>query len=188
MVHRGGSKGKEKATIHTISRALPQSGQLAEWQRELSEGSDRACALVGAALLDLYLEKMIATRLIKLTEKEHASLFTETRAILGTLSARTEIAYALGIIGPTIRGDLTRVRRIRNAFAHAALPLDFENPLIQKETEALSIPNITGSRDRYCGTVIYLAHAISRYMVEHWEGIVAGIEARMSEHGSKDTD
>jgi len=41
-------------------------------------------------------------------------------------SLRRFSAYVLGVIGPETRRDLTRIRKIRNVFAHAKRRLDFD--------------------------------------------------------------
>ena len=74
--------------------------------------SDRACAVLGAALLDACLEGFYRRRIHKPTA------LLKFNGPLGTLSARIQLAYAVGWIAEDVRFDLDQIRRIRNKFAH----------------------------------------------------------------------
>ena len=50
------------------------------------------------------------------------------------------MAFALAIIGEKTRADLNCIRDIRNAFAHAKVPLDFTHPLVREELKRVKIP------------------------------------------------
>jgi DNA-binding MltR family transcriptional regulator len=75
--------------------------------------SDRACAVLGAALLDARLESLYNRRL-RSFKKELLS----NSGPLGTFSARIRVANALAWISDDVRFDLDQIRSIRNEFAH----------------------------------------------------------------------
>jgi hypothetical protein len=50
-----------------------------------------------------------------------------------------EIGFALGAYGPIIYNDLHTVRRIRNGFAHAMIPLNFDTPEVVLELDQLQL-------------------------------------------------
>jgi len=75
--------------------------------------SDRACAVLGAALLDARLESLYTRRLRGAKD----DLLGNSGA-LGPLSARIKVAHALAWISEDVRFDLDQIRSIRNEFAH----------------------------------------------------------------------
>lgn len=75
--------------------------------------SDRACAVLGAALLDARLESLYNRRLRAFTEE-----LLSNSGPLGTFSARIKVARALAWISEDVRFDLDQIRTIRNEFAH----------------------------------------------------------------------
>jgi hypothetical protein len=78
------------------------------------EESDRACAILGAALLDARLESLYLSRL-----KHGADELLSNNGPLGTFSARTQVAFALEWIDLDVYHDLNIIRKIRNDFAHS---------------------------------------------------------------------
>lgn len=75
--------------------------------------SDRACAVLGAALLDARLESLYNRRLRCSKEELLAS-----SGPLGTFSARIRLAHALAWISEDVKYDLNVIRSVRNEFAH----------------------------------------------------------------------
>jgi hypothetical protein len=75
--------------------------------------SDRACAVLGAALLDARIESLFGRRL-----REYKQELLSSNGPLGTFSARIRVARALAWISDDVRYDLDKVRSIRNEFAH----------------------------------------------------------------------
>jgi len=77
--------------------------------------SDRACAVLGAALIDERLKQLFDRRL----HYANAALLSHS-GVLGSFSSRISIARALAWISDDVRFDLDQVRDIRNKFAHNA--------------------------------------------------------------------
>lgn len=75
--------------------------------------SDRACAVLGAALLDARLESLYDRRL-----RDSKQELLSGNGSLSTFSARIRVARALVWISEDVRYDLDQVREIRNEFAH----------------------------------------------------------------------
>lgn len=85
--------------------------------------SERASAIVGAAMLDACLEDLFRRKLSCF----HDELVKPTRP-LGTFSARIRLARALEWINDDARYDLDIIRRVRNDFAHSFdVALSFSN-------------------------------------------------------------
>jgi hypothetical protein len=76
--------------------------------------SDRACAVLGAALLDARLESLYLRRL-----RCYKDLLSNNGP-LAAFSARIKVARALAWIAEDVCFDLEQIRSIRNEFAHNA--------------------------------------------------------------------
>lgn len=133
------SKGRVKPSLNTLSRENVAFDERNKFWAEFTGPSDRACALVGSSLIDQSLTGIVLTKFGNLTKKESDKLFFDSRAILQTMSARIEIAYALELISEIEKNNIDSVRRIRNVFAHAIRPITFENELIIKECNTLPV-------------------------------------------------
>lgn len=100
---------------------------LNEFSIMMAKESDRACGVLGAALLDAKLESIFRTNL-KLYEKELLDNFSSP---LSSFSARIVLARALNWINDDAYHDLNKIRSIRNEFAHSFdHDLSFENQSI----------------------------------------------------------
>ncbi len=75
--------------------------------------TDRACAVLGAALLDARLEILYKRRMRRFQED-----LLSNNGALGTFSARIRVARALAWISDDAYHDLDLIRKIRNEFAH----------------------------------------------------------------------
>jgi hypothetical protein len=97
--------------------------------------SDRACAVLGAALLDARLERLYERRLRQSIEQ-----LLYNNGPISTFSARIRVAHALAWISDDVSFDLHKVREIRNAFAHDAdHELSFENSSILDKCRTLRV-------------------------------------------------
>ena len=121
---------------------LPQSSQ--EFQSFISElfgENDRSAAIVGVAILDEYLFRLIAKVLID--DKKAVSEMLGPKnplAPFGSLAARTKAAFDLGLLSKDEQHDLEALRAIRNRFAHELFDCSFEDPWIEEKCAALRIP------------------------------------------------
>jgi mannitol operon repressor len=92
---------------------------LSEFQKE----TDRGAALVGAALLDSRIERILLSHFAD--EKIAHELLSGGNAPLGSCSARLKLAYALGLITDIEFKECDTIRKIRNEFAHEVHGLSF---------------------------------------------------------------
>jgi DNA-binding MltR family transcriptional regulator len=105
----------------------------------VSEDNARTVALTSVAILEGVLEAAILRCFRPLEDDERASLI-HGDAPLATLSAKIKLAYALKICGPGARDDLDCIREIRNAFAHAQIPINFETAQVATVCARLQFP------------------------------------------------
>ncbi len=90
------------------------------------EESDRACAVLGAALLDERLESLYRRRSHTLKDK-----LLESKGVPSTLFKRINVALENAWISEDVYLDLELIREIRNQFAHSAdYELSFSNQSI----------------------------------------------------------
>jgi len=100
----------------TSADERPEVLELADFLHEFNEESDRGMALVAASLLDERLKGIIEAFLLK--GKVSSELVNGFNAPLGTFSARTSAAYALGLIQKNEFDEINLIRKIRNEFSH----------------------------------------------------------------------
>jgi len=83
---------------------------------EIYGKTDRSVAIVGAAILDNILGKMVRLFMVE-NSKDVDRLFDKTN-LLSAFSARIRIAYALGLVTEDEYYDLKIINDVRNSFAH----------------------------------------------------------------------
>ena len=87
--------------------------------------TDRGAALVGAAMLDARLERILLMCL--LNNNARKELLFGTTAPLGTFSAKANLCSALGFITEKESEEIKFIRKIRNEFAHKLDDLSFSD-------------------------------------------------------------
>lgn len=116
------------------------SGFLKEFQEE----TDRGAALVGAALIDDRLERLLNAHFIEC--KEADELLKGGNAPLGAFSARIKIAYSLGLITELEHKECECIRRVRNEFAHKVHGLTFKDNKVHDLCNNLKASTPDGAR------------------------------------------
>ncbi|HLP67648.1 MAG TPA: hypothetical protein VK181_09010 [Rhizobium sp.] len=107
-----------------VSETPPLPVEMQELQKYLDEankenahGTERGTVLVWASILDEMLTKLLKSFLIPLDKGKLDEIF-EPDGPLSTFSAKTKIAFAVGLITKEEADCLNSVRKIRNDFAH----------------------------------------------------------------------
>ena len=80
--------------------------------------TDRACAVLGSALLEYLLGKLIEKNLTNLNNKVSDEIFHAPNAPLGTFSSRINVAHTLNLMDKSNYEELRTIKGIRNQFAH----------------------------------------------------------------------
>jgi DNA-binding MltR family transcriptional regulator len=109
-----------------------------EFRETLNKETDRGCALMGAAFLDVKLEEMLSCGFVE-NKKVLEDLMGKNRP-LGTFSSRIDLAYLLGLLGKRLHRDLHLIRDIRNKFGHDPSPITFTHPPIRSKCRELHCP------------------------------------------------
>jgi hypothetical protein len=110
-------------------RKLTSAPATAEHQEEFdkqtnAKADDRGLCLIITAQIENELDRVIDHEFGELPADLRDSLYSQDGP-LATFSRKTAIAAALGLIGPITRENLRIIRSVRNAFAHAKVPIKF---------------------------------------------------------------
>jgi hypothetical protein len=96
------------------------------------ENSDRTVCIILSSMLERFLEILILSR-IGVSDTAKSALLFENDGALSSFFGNIDLAFALGLLDEHVRDDCHTLRRIRNTFAHAALPIIFDTPEIMAE-------------------------------------------------------
>jgi hypothetical protein len=133
------SKVPKKGMFYALSRERLESAKdYDSFRAELTGESDRACAIIASANVEHYLLDLIETMFIPLGDNDKNDLLFSPGATLGSFASRIDIAYALGLITPAQKSDLTTIKKLRNAFAHAVKDVRFADTIISAQVRKLS--------------------------------------------------
>jgi hypothetical protein len=131
----------------------------------LDGGGDYALALIGATFVERALEVAILSRLTPMDNDDRARLFDFDRhGPLCDLASRIRMARAMGIYGPHTFDDLTRIREIRNAFAHALWHITFATAEIAEMCDFYASRRVTSGKATIAGGIVPGANQRTRYM------------------------
>ena len=113
---------------------------LSEFQKE----TDRGAALVGAALIDSRLERLLLSHFADKPTAEE--LLNGGNAPLAGFSARITLAYTLGLITKLEFKECHTIRKIRNEFAHRIHGLTFADRKLTDLARSLRANTPDGDR------------------------------------------
>lgn len=143
---------------------------------EIKTANPRTAAILAGAYLENVAQLTLLTRMISLSKENLDRLFYGS-APLAAFSAKTQLLFALGIIGSKIAHDLVVIREIRNAFAHAKISISFETKEIAERISGMHCLSHISDRAsltnqfKFASAVDFLLiHLISRWGAE--EGAV----------------
>lgn len=104
------------------------------------EETPRMAAIVMASGIEDALEAVILENAMPgLSNTEKSALF-DNDGQLASFGAKIRMGRALRLFGPLAHADLTCIREIRNAFAHAKIKLDFTHPAVIEACGHLQFP------------------------------------------------
>jgi DNA-binding MltR family transcriptional regulator len=118
--------------------------EVGEFIQELQAENDRGAAIIATAFLDDSLESILRAHFVD--EPRIAEDVLGDNRPLGTFSARIDLAFLIGIIGPKMRRQLHTMRKIRNEFAHRRRGINFSasefRPFFQSLREDQAIASV----------------------------------------------
>jgi hypothetical protein len=149
-------------TLEDLANETP-AGRLpfADYALSTHEESDRGAAVMSTAFVEHCLEKLLEVYLPGGSEQ----LFRSYNAPFATFSAKIGLARSLGAIDPKTEDRLTITRKIRNAFAHRMIALDFTHPTLEDECRKLLPAGRTWKGARHTFVVHCAALAQTLYVI-----------------------
>lgn len=126
--------------------------------------SDRGAALLAASYLDERLKALLLEHFT--SRKVGLELLDGPLAPLGSFSARSKAAFALGLLDAATYRQLNTLRNIRNEFGHNWEEMDFSTTTVEKlcrKLPWLGEPGDeawTGPRERFDHVVISLLNTL----------------------------
>jgi DNA-binding MltR family transcriptional regulator len=113
-----------------------------EFVTHLMEESDRGCVLVAASKIEVALEQLFTDIFVanSIPKKLRDRIF-DLGGPLSSLSSKTKLAYALGLISKDVFADIEAIRDLRNTFAHSIDFADFLDPGVVNVVRSLHCVN-----------------------------------------------
>ena len=108
-----------------------------KFHQELAKDSDRATAIVAAALLEQALTTLLRNHLAPCGSQDDP-LFEGAYAPVAAFSAKIDLAHRLGLLSQRWCRDLHLIRKVRNAFAHNVAGCTFEDTSVRSRILELS--------------------------------------------------
>jgi DNA-binding MltR family transcriptional regulator len=140
----------------SLIKTRPTKASVLAALSELETDGPRGSVVLGATLIEQFLQALISDKMVKLTTQEHEQLFRGT-APLASFSARTKIAYAFNLIGPKTRSDLDRLRNLRNGFAHSQIVMSFDTPEVVAEIRKFNCISSLVDKDTLAARALFKA-------------------------------
>jgi DNA-binding MltR family transcriptional regulator len=125
-----------------VFTVAPEQRSFQEFLEPFQSETDRAAALLAAAMLDDKLREILESFL--LDSKISRRLLDSPNAALRGFSSRIDAAYALGFLDDAEYKELHIVRDIRNDFAHSWRTLTFETQSVRDRVRNLHIRGMFG--------------------------------------------
>jgi DNA-binding MltR family transcriptional regulator len=115
--------------------AVQQSQDLEGFFKEFQSESDRATAILGAALLDEKLRQLLEAFFVD--DQEQTRLLLDNEQPIGPFGARIRLSYCLGLLPAEDQVKLVLIKDIRNRFAHQLHGLTFASLGVAAHCEKL---------------------------------------------------
>jgi DNA-binding MltR family transcriptional regulator len=131
-------------TLNELGASRPGIEDIPAMIEEIRQTSDRTAAIVLGSWVERSLEQSIIAALPRRDDDTVERLLGRGGA-LSNFYGKNQLGYALGLYDETTLKNLEVIRRIRNAFAHAAVQIHFETDQIITEVRKLQTEFTTGT-------------------------------------------
>lgn len=139
------SKGKPKPRLRDLSRQSPTTEELNSLLETFDEGPPVVCAILGQAIVEHALEKLLRTRFPRKDDTTWGRLTSENGP-LNTFAQKITAGYAFKLYDEDALRNLKILRDIRNVFAHSKRLIDFTHELIASELKGAALPKAKRSK------------------------------------------
>lgn len=127
-------------SLKHLIREKPTASEYAALLEKVKGYPDRAATIILSTHVEDNLEQLVAVQLRHGINKTDRSTILEGEGFLSRFSAKILFASAFGFIGPETRRDLTRLKDVRNAFAHARTDISFTTPEVAEHCAMFEAP------------------------------------------------
>ena len=121
--------------LRKLSKQFPPPKEVKNIMDTLQKENDRSAAIVSASLLETTLEKNLIAAMREKDARLLGQMF-ENRGPLSDFNGKILVAVAFGVISPAMGDHFQSIRHIRNAFAHARVPITFETSQVRREIDS----------------------------------------------------
>jgi DNA-binding MltR family transcriptional regulator len=122
--------------LRKLSRRFPAPREIEKITEALRQGTDLHVAIVGSALVEAHLEKLLIHSFDSKSSELIGQIF-QNRGPLSDFNSKIMIAHAYGVVVPATAAELHSIRAIRNTFAHSKVEVTFANEHVAREVETL---------------------------------------------------
>lgn len=132
----------KRDALRELIRKFPPPPELDKILETLETQTDRSIAIVGVAVVEASIEKLIIKKLPVTTPRLIGRLF-KNRGPLSDFDSKILMAHALDLFKEGWIELLHSVKSIRNVFAHSQIDVTFDTDEISKEIQRILIPAMT---------------------------------------------
>jgi hypothetical protein len=126
----------KRDALHELSRQFPAPREVEAIMDSLQDKDDLHVAIIAVSIVEATLEHLIVTRLPR-TNKEFLSRLFQRMGPLSDFNSKILIAEAFGMLTGPLANELHVMRNVRNAFAHAKVPISFSSEAVEAELRRL---------------------------------------------------
>ncbi|HEX4556399.1 MAG TPA: hypothetical protein VH249_20585 [Xanthobacteraceae bacterium] len=128
-----------------LSHQEPTPAYFVSFHEEINrEKNDRGAAVLLGCHIELCLRYAIRNNLSQLENIQ--KLLFRSVGPLRSFEAKIRLGYGLGLFGPETKNNLDCIKGIRNAFAHAIIPITFDTPEVASVCRMMTMPEILPPR------------------------------------------
>jgi hypothetical protein len=129
------------AALRDLTYQQPSYDHFSDFMAETnSEKNDRGAAILLATNVENALQGAILS--ILKTRPNRAKALFGVESPMGTFSNTVQMTYFMDIFGDETKLNLDIIRTVRNAFAHAKIPIKFETAEVKEACSHLIIPKL----------------------------------------------
>jgi DNA-binding MltR family transcriptional regulator len=109
--------------------------------KQLDKDSDRALGVTCAAIVDEALAECLRKHFVQVNSdiRSRIDWLMDPGGALSAFGLRIDLGWVLGIYGKAARQEMARIKDIRNDFAHEVSIYSFDDPLIAKRVDQLTL-------------------------------------------------
>ncbi len=127
-----------RESLRKLSRKFPAPPEVEKILDSLRDENDLHVAILASSIVEASLERLLASKLKSRSSNLIGQIFNN-RGPLSDFHSKILIAHAFHIITPAMAEELHSIKAVRNAFAHAKIPISFDHENIAAEVQNLRI-------------------------------------------------